>query len=615
MRTLHAKGLRQRSVLFKHGLKNISVNLLTVISLLVSRSLGSSVVIEAVFAVPGIGSLIVYSALQHDFPVIQGIVFFMVIAVVCTNLIVDSLYAVVDPRCADERRSGCAGRRPGAPRLLPPPPAPLGPRAPRRRASALYLLLLVTVSVMAPWISPYSPTDQDYAVALTPPSAGHLLGADDLGRDTLSRLMHGGATSLYASALAVTVAFSIGVPLGLIAGFAGGFVDERSAASSTASLLSLHRAGHRHHWRARPGPDHRHVCNRHRLRAAVCPSDPRANPDHPRRDLRRRRLGFGAGPLRVLLRHVVPNAIQPIIVQVTISLAAGLLAEAGLSFLGLGIQAPTVSWGAMLARAYNFIEIAPDQMYPPGSRFWSPRWRSIPWARRCARCSTRKRSGTKHDSLVWPPGGRPLRKRGGPVLRAPVRRLRSRGAPGRTPLGHRHAPHRPIRHVRQVVPFFHLNLGKTSVALDRGEPVGRALLHALLQDADVVVVGTDEPNAADLPATCILAQVTGFGTDGPLAGWKGGELIHQALSGMMYHNGERDREPLHGCGHRASYAAGVATYIAALAALHARAAGGSGQRVSVDVVETACAMNYPYMTQVHLQRLAAAPGRATSACR
>ena len=98
VRTLHAKGLRQRSVLFKHGLRNIGVNLLTVAGLLVSRSLGSSVVIEAVFAVPGIGSLIVYSALQKDFPMIQGIVFFMVIAVVCTNLIVDSLYAVVDPR-------------------------------------------------------------------------------------------------------------------------------------------------------------------------------------------------------------------------------------------------------------------------------------------------------------------------------------------------------------------------------------------------------------------------------------------------------------------------------------------------------------------------------------
>lgn len=98
IRTLHAKGLRPGVILFKHGLRNVGVTLLTVTGLLINRALGSSVVVESVFAVPGIGSLVVYSALQKDFPVIQGVVFFMVIAVVCTNLIVDSLYAVVDPR-------------------------------------------------------------------------------------------------------------------------------------------------------------------------------------------------------------------------------------------------------------------------------------------------------------------------------------------------------------------------------------------------------------------------------------------------------------------------------------------------------------------------------------
>ena len=238
---------------------------------------------------------------------------------------------------------------------------------PAAAASALYLLLLVTVSVLAPWISPYSPTDQDYAVALTPPSAGHLLGADDLGRDTLSRLLHGGATSLYASALAVTVAFSIGVPLGLIAGFAGGFVDEAfgriidTLLCFPSIVLAIGITG-----ALGPGL----TTSMFAIGIVYAPLFARL--------IRAQTLiirgetyvavalGFGAGPLRVLLRHVVPNAIQPIIVQVTISLAAGLLAEAGLSFLGLGVQAPTVSWGAMLARAYNFLEVAPDQMYPPG---------------------------------------------------------------------------------------------------------------------------------------------------------------------------------------------------------------------------------------------------------
>jgi peptide/nickel transport system permease protein len=75
---------------------------------------------------------------------------------------------------------------------------------------------------------------------------------------------------------------------------------------------------------------------------------------------------FGASPWRIIRRHIVPNAIQPVIVQLTLLLAMGLLAEASLSFLGLGVQPPTPSWGAMLARAYSYMEIAPEQMYAPG---------------------------------------------------------------------------------------------------------------------------------------------------------------------------------------------------------------------------------------------------------
>ena len=75
---------------------------------------------------------------------------------------------------------------------------------------------------------------------------------------------------------------------------------------------------------------------------------------------------FGASTARIIVQHIVPNAIQPVIVQVTLLLAASLLAEASLSFLGLGVQPPQPSWGAMLARAYNYLEIAPEQMYAPG---------------------------------------------------------------------------------------------------------------------------------------------------------------------------------------------------------------------------------------------------------
>lgn len=98
VRTLHAKGVSPSSILWKHGLKNVSVNLLTVISLLANRILAATVVVEAVFAIPGMGSLIVNAAIQRDFPVVQGVVFVMVLIVVSINLLTDVLYSVLDPR-------------------------------------------------------------------------------------------------------------------------------------------------------------------------------------------------------------------------------------------------------------------------------------------------------------------------------------------------------------------------------------------------------------------------------------------------------------------------------------------------------------------------------------
>src|ERR1700712_3356275 len=98
VRTLHAKGLSMSRILWQHGLKNVSVNLFTIISLLVNRMLAATVVIEAVFAIPGLGSLIVRGAIARDFPIVQGVVFTMVIVVIAVNLIADLLCAAVDPR-------------------------------------------------------------------------------------------------------------------------------------------------------------------------------------------------------------------------------------------------------------------------------------------------------------------------------------------------------------------------------------------------------------------------------------------------------------------------------------------------------------------------------------
>lgn len=237
----------------------------------------------------------------------------------------------------------------------------------RGAVSFTFLCVLIVMSVLAPWISPYSPIAQDFDAALAPMSAEHWLGADDLGRDVLSRLIYGGTASLYASFLAVFVAVLIGVPVGLLAGYLGGWVDEivsriiDSFLSFPAIVLAI----------AVTGALGIGLTNG-MISVGIVFAPQLARLVRARTLVVRHELYvdsarcFGASTGRILWRHVLPNTIQPVIVQVTLLLAGALLAEASLSFLGLGIQPPNASWGAMLARAYQNMEIAPEQMYPPG---------------------------------------------------------------------------------------------------------------------------------------------------------------------------------------------------------------------------------------------------------
>ncbi len=233
--------------------------------------------------------------------------------------------------------------------------------------SLSFLLLLLIVSVFAPVIAPYSPVDQDVTQLLLPPSSAHWLGTDDLGRDVLSRLIWGAPNSLYASFLAVGVGIVLGVPIGLLIGFLGGWFDEVTsrfidallsfppivlAIAVTGALgIGLTNA------MLSVGFVFAPVLAR-LVRAQTLVVKNALYVDAAR--------GFGASTSHIIIKHIVPNAIQPVIVQVTLMLAIALLAEASLSFLSLGVQPPAASWGGMLARAYNYIEIAPEQMYAPG---------------------------------------------------------------------------------------------------------------------------------------------------------------------------------------------------------------------------------------------------------
>lgn len=150
---------------------------------------------------------------------------------------------------------------------------------------------------------------------------------------------------------------------------------------------------------------------------------------------------------------------------------------------------------------------------------------------------------------------------------------------------------------RTSLRFWHLNTGKRSVSLDRRSAAGRGRLEALLTAADVAILPEDfdAKEIEKVNFRCIAVSISAFGKDGPLAHWRGPEIVLQALSGMMNNNGEFGREPLYGVGERASFAAGIGAYIGALAALHVRSVTGRGQIVSVDAAETAAAMCFPYV--------------------
>lgn len=237
----------------------------------------------------------------------------------------------------------------------------------RATFSLAFLLVLGLLALCAPLIAPYPVTAQDVDNALASPSTLHWLGTDDLGRDVFSRMVHGGAATLYASGLAVGIAIVLGLPVGLLAGFLGGWVDDGisrfidALLSFPSIVLAI----------AVTGALGIGLTNG-MIAVGIVFSPQLARLVRARALVVRQELYvdasrcFGASTARILWRHVLPNTVQPVIVQVTLLLAAALLAEASLSFLGLGIQPPSPSWGSMLARAYQNMELAPEQMYAPG---------------------------------------------------------------------------------------------------------------------------------------------------------------------------------------------------------------------------------------------------------
>ena len=230
-----------------------------------------------------------------------------------------------------------------------------------------YIGVILVVGVFAPWIAPADPLAIDPINSLEAPSLGHPLGLDHVGRDQLSRLIYGARVSLIVGLLSVGVAIVIGVPLGIIAAYAGGWVDHAIMRMIDAMiavpgllfamLLLLVMGGSVLTVSIALG------INLFTTQARLVRSQ--ALSVKEREYFMAARM-IGTPPWRMLLFHMVPNSIQPVIVQATLGMGFAILGEAGLSFIGVGVEPPIATWGSMLNLAFVNLRSAPWLSFAPG---------------------------------------------------------------------------------------------------------------------------------------------------------------------------------------------------------------------------------------------------------
>jgi len=240
----------------------------------------------------------------------------------------------------------------------------------KRKGAVVGLIIIaafVAMAMLAPVLSPYDPIQQSWSTIRKPPSQLHWFGTDESGRDLLSRVIFGARASLLAGVVSISIALGLGVPLGLLAGYGGKWTDALISRITDAMLacpfliLAIALA-------AFLGPS---------LQNAMIAIGVTATPIFVRltrgqvlavkvEDYVEAARAVGNPPARIALKHILPNILPALIVQATISVATAIIAEASLSFLGLGQQPPAPSWGSMLNTAQRFLTNAPWMAIWPG---------------------------------------------------------------------------------------------------------------------------------------------------------------------------------------------------------------------------------------------------------
>ncbi len=254
------------------------------------------------------------------------------------------------------------------------PPASMGTRirrvagrAPMGATAMVVILILALMAIAAPLFSPYDPLAQDYDALLKGPTLAHPLGTDQIGRDLLSRIIYGTRISFLVGVVAVGLALAVGAPLGLLAGYSRGFIDEivmrlmDAIIAFPSIILALAIVA---------------VLEPNLLNVMIAigftsvPIFARLTRGQVlslrERDYVLAAEGLGATDLRIMVRHILPNAISPLIVQATLGLGFAVLAEASLGYLGVGVQPPTPTWGSILNQGSPLLERAPWLSIAPG---------------------------------------------------------------------------------------------------------------------------------------------------------------------------------------------------------------------------------------------------------
>jgi ABC-type dipeptide/oligopeptide/nickel transport system permease subunit len=240
-------------------------------------------------------------------------------------------------------------------------------RRPMAVAGLIVVLVFVTGAVFAPWIAPYSAGATDFNAVLAKPSAQHLLGTDELGRDTFSRIVWGARASIQAGFFATVLALLVAVPIGMVAGYYRGWVDT-IVARATDVLLAFPFLILAVGLAAILGPSLLNATLALGL-ASIPPLIRVARGETlalREEDYVPAAIANGANDVVVLFRHILPNMASTLLVQATLLIPANIVGEAVLSFLGLGVQPPTPSWGVMLQDAQNYLSQAPRLAVFPG---------------------------------------------------------------------------------------------------------------------------------------------------------------------------------------------------------------------------------------------------------